>query len=236
MDFAERLSLWVNTFDAIGLQAAHPAIEAIDAPAPRPARERAASAASLQEDLQRVRGALLHAIGQDPEPLAVFALPAAGRGGAPRDPAQLLRELTSPDPGYAPYQQRHAELQRQMEQMTGALREHVRESLSRHSARLRRLAALDAVMERLLARREQALLPQAASILRQRFEQLRREHRDMVADAASPDDPALWREPGGWLHRFITEWRQALVAELDLRLEPVAGLAEALAHEPNQRS
>ena len=36
----------------------------------------------------------------------------------------------------------------------------------------------------------------------------------------------------GWLASFANEWRNALLAELDLRLEPVAGLGDALRNEP----
>jgi len=36
----------------------------------------------------------------------------------------------------------------------------------------------------------------------------------------------------GWLASFATDWRNALLAELDLRLEPVAGLVDALRNEP----
>ena len=35
----------------------------------------------------------------------------------------------------------------------------------------------------------------------------------------------------GWLEAFGKDWRLALLAELDLRLEPVAGLIDALNNE-----
>jgi hypothetical protein len=117
----------------------------------------------------------------------------------------------APDAGYAPYHRRHLELQRQMDQMIGALRGHVRQALSRMSPRLRQLAALDATLEPLLAPREQALLPKAAALLKLRFEQLRLADEGAVA--------------------FARHWQDALLAELDLRLEPVAGLIDAFATE-----
>lgn len=113
--------------------------------------------------------------------------------------------------GYAPYRRRHQELQRQMELMIGPLRDHVRQALSRTSQELRQLAALDAVMDQLLAPRAQALLPATVALVERRFTQLQQ-------DAA--DD--------GWRKDFEHDWRQALLAELDLRLEPVTGLVEAL--------
>jgi len=195
MDIAERLSLWLNAFDAIGLQRAQQAIRQIGAPMPA-ADASPASAEALSADLLRVRSALSNAIAQDPRALAI-----------------------TPE-GSKPWQQRHLELQRQMEQMIQPLREHVRQALSRVSPRLRQLAALDAVMAQVLAAREQALMPTVATLLERRFAQLR-------TDAA---------DAGDWLEHFAGEWRQALVAELDLRLEPVQGLIEALHQELKNRA
>ena len=198
MDFAERLSLWLNAFDAIGLQAAHQAIRSL-APAAdgRPAARPPPRAEGIAEEVQRVRSILAHAIAQD-----FLAVAAPDPDGAA-------------DRGYAPFHQRHQELQRQMEQMVGALRGHVRQALGRVSPRLRQLAALDASMEQLLAQREQALLASAPALLRRRFAQ----RRD--ADAAA--------------HTFLADWREALLAELDLRLEPVVGLLAALRNQAQHR-
>lgn len=217
MDFAERLSLWWSAFDAIGLQAAHQSIKAITTAAPgKPSGARGRLAQPVDEDVQRVRAALAGAIARDLE--TPFGAPDA-------DPA-----------AYAPYRQRHLELQRQMEMMIGPLRDHVRQTASRVSPRLRQLAALDAVLEQLLAVREQTLMPKITSLLERRFEQLREAHQTEREAAGPPDDPALWRQAGGWLHTFGQDWRQALLAELDLRLEPVAGLVEALNTELKHRA
>jgi hypothetical protein len=177
-DFAERMSLWLGAFDAIRLQSAHQAVRSI--PAGAPAR-RPVRGPDLGEDVRRVRSVLAKAVAQP---------------------------LDAPEPGYAPWQQRHLELQRQMEMMIGPLREHARLALGRHSPRLRRLAVLDAAMEQMLAPREQALLPKLAALLKRR-------HAQLAAEGAPTE-------------RFASEWRDTLLAELDLRLEPVAGLAEAL--------
>lgn len=193
MDFAERLGLWLNAFDAIGLQAAHQSIRAIRTAAPgQPPDPRPHRALSIEEDFRQVRTTLAHAIARDP---------------VPPDGA------TPADAGHAPYRQRHLELQRQMEQMIGPLREQVRQALGRVSPRLRQLAALDAVLEQVLAPREQMLAPTVPALMERRFEQLRLAQAD------------------GWLEVFGQDWRQALLAELDLRLEPVAGLIEALSNE-----
>ena len=51
---------------------------------------------------------------------------------------------------------------------------------------------------------------------------------------ASPDDPARWMQPGGWLARFCADMQRVLLAELDLRLMPVAGLVAALDKESTE--
>jgi len=51
---------------------------------------------------------------------------------------------------------------------------------------------------------------------------------------APPDDLAQWMQPGGWLARFCAEMQRVLLAELDLRLMPVAGLAAALDKESTE--
>lgn len=188
-DFAERFSHWLNAFDAIGLHAAHQAIRGIAAPAPR-GRARFPARGDLREDLQRTRALLARVVS-----------PPATAAGAPEDA------------GYAAWQERHLELQRQMDLLIPPLRAHAREALAHASTRLRQLAALDATLEQVLAAREQALLPRIGILLKRRFEQLRREQAE------------------GWSERFGAEWRDALLGELDLRLAPVLGLAEALENE-----
>jgi hypothetical protein len=214
MDFAERLGLWLNAFDAIGLQAELLSIKAIKTAAPgKPTDARPTRAQAIDEDFQRVRTALANAIAQD------LVLNAASAG----------------DAAYSPYRQRHLELQRRMELMIAPLRDHVRQALCRVSPMLRQLAALDAVLEQVLAPRGQMLLPTVAALMERRFEQLRLAHRQELEAAGQQDDPALWRQSGGWLDVFGKDWRQALSAEMDLRLEPVAGLIEALSNELKNR-
>lgn len=203
LDFAERTSLWVGPLEAIRLQAAQP-------PAPAPAgtdRKRPGAAAAtiraLDEDFQRVHGVLARAIAQDPLALANLK---------PGDT----------DIGYGPFRQRHLELQRQMEQMTSALRDHLRQAIARHSPRLRQLAELDAALEDVLAVRGQKLLPTTVALLERRFRQLRQTGQG-ERQSAGPTDH--------WLHTFGEDWRNALLAELDLRLEPAAGLLEAVRNE-----
>jgi hypothetical protein len=190
MDVAERLGLWVNAFDAIGLQAANQ-------PAPAglagPAAGRRGWVQPPEEDFGQVRQALLGAIER-------------ATGALDADAA-----------AFATYRQRHLDLQRQMEQSVDALRARVRDALGRGTPGLRQLAALDAVFERAIAPHEQALLKRVPIVLQQRFEQLRQ------------DDPEA--APA----HFARDWRQALEAELELRLAPAAGLLEARSKESKKQ-
>lgn len=207
VDMGARLGPWVGAFEAIGLHAAHRDIHAMAAaPAQAATRAPARPPASLAADFAQTRQRLARAIAQD---------------------AALPNETT-----YAPYKRRHLELQRQMEQAVGALRAQVREVLARATPALRQLAVLDAALDKVVSRREATLLPYTVALLERRFLHLQQAHRQTLQDGAA-DEPATWRRPGGWLHVFETDWHQALLAELDLRLQPVAGLIEATGIELN---
>ena len=223
LDFAERLSLKLGPLEAIALQAVNQQGRA------RPAVARKAPAtlaARLREDVERVRQALAHAIAQEPEPFFEVPLPGGKTRAAPPSPADAIG---------AGYQRRHLALQRQMEQMVAAVRDHVRQTVAGASPRLQQLAAIDATLEKVLAAREQAALPKIHRLLERRFKLLRQENERACADQADgEDDPARWQQPGGWLHAFAAEWRQVLLAERDLRLHPVTGLVEAVAEETNE--
>ena len=114
-------------------------------------------------------------------------------------------------------QQRLNEQQRRMEMSVDALRGHVREKMAQTTPALAQLASLDASMAPMLAGREQRLLAQLPAFLKARFQSL----RQAAAASDTPDDLR-------WLQGFAAEFEQLLLAELDLRLQPVTGLIEAL--------
>ena len=201
-DLAERLGQWLNVADAITLSSAHPSIAAVGARAAQQPMRAPTAAAE--------------------------ALPAE----LERVRATLTRSITTRDPKHRPdpndldtefalFHQRHQDQQRRMEMSVDALREHVRQTLAKGEPRLAQLAALDAVMDQMLGGREQRLLAGLPTHLKARFKAL----RQVAAASDTPDDLR-------WLHHFAAEFEQTLLAELDLRLQPVTGLIEALAHEP----
>ncbi len=204
-DVAERLSQWLSVRDAITLDAAHRAIQALPAPgAPRRAGARAAT--SVATEVQRARATLVQAVLAAPAPV-----PAPRRGRHPL-PLAGAEAATASEPGFesefAPWRQRHLDLQRQMDLRIDALRVFARQQLSGASPDLAQLAAMDAVMDKMLAERTQKALSALPAVLERRCLQLHRQ------GAGGPD---AWGR----------ELQDVLLAELEWRLEPVVGLMEA---------
>lgn len=141
---------------------------------------------------------------------ALQGLRATLRQGIAAPPA---RPVDPEDSAFSLHHQRCLDQQRRMETAIEPFRAHVRHTLAATSPRLARLAALDATLERLLGGREQRLLSGVPAFLKARFEQLRQ------------SQPDTWPAP------FEQELQQALLAELELRLQPVTGLIEALAQD-----
>jgi Protein of unknown function (DUF3348) len=200
-DVAERLGQWLNVAEAIELHAAQSAVAAAGAAAARrpPRVEPAALHSTLRAELDRVRAVLTRSITTRPPHQP--------------DPNDLDTEL-------ALFHQRLGDQQRRMEMGVDALREHVRQQLAQSTPAMAQLAAIDAVMDGFFGGREQRLLSQLPVFQKARFAALRQE----AAHTRSSDTPDDLR----WLHHFAAEFEQTLLAELDLRLQPVTGLIEAL--------
>ncbi|TKS55140.1 DUF3348 family protein [Luteimonas yindakuii] len=111
---------------------------------------------------------------------------------------------------------RHCQsLQRAMQAATGRLRGQLRDRLARQSPLQARLAAVDAVLEGVLSPREHALLAPVPALLAAHCERLQR------SDGATA-------QADGWYRPFREDARQVLLAELDLRFQPVDALVAAL--------
>ena len=121
-------------------------------------------------------------------------------------------------PDYGQHLQRYAELQKRMASQVTACRAQVRQALSKGSPTLRQLAALDGVMVQMLGEREQKLLSAVPLYLERRLEHWRQTQQHAQATS-------------GWLHGFQQDMRQMLLAELQLRLQPILGLIEAVHHD-----
>jgi len=134
----------------------------------------------------------------------------ATTGGEPIDAAD----------GFVPLRRHYHAQQQAMEMSIGALRERLRARLAGRSPGMSRLAAVDAVMEQVLGARERALLSSVPVLLEKHFERLRQADADadVAADAAD----------GRWMEVFRRDMHSVLLAELEIRLQPAAGLLEAL--------
>ena len=114
---------------------------------------------------------------------------------------------------YDPLQRFYLAHQREQDLAIRVARSAARDALSSCSPGLRKLATLDSVFEDTLmepTRRFFALVPQ---LLERRFAQLQQQQQPQ------------------WLNQFRKEVQALLLAELDLRLQPLLGLVEALERE-----
>jgi hypothetical protein len=198
---ADRLSQWLGWTDAIALSTALASVPPAGGGAsPELAAEEQAS--------QRTRAALTRDVLHDERA-------EAARRGRHRMPAQAVAD--APPPDFAVYRHRYQSLQQTMEADVGALRTRLRAALAAQSPAKNRLAVVDAVMEQALAARERSALTQVPALLGRHFERLRRAH---AADEGAPSHT--------WLDAFRKDMQSVLLAELDVRFQPVEGLLAAL--------
>ena len=224
--FADRLSQWLGWTDAIALSTA---LNGGPSTATAPSADARVSPAQAAEgECARVRASLAKAIAED----SVFApLPVrtpTGKAGAPPMPPQApAADAAGSKPDFAPYRLRYQARQQGMDAAIGPLREKLRARLAAHpSAALARLAAIDAVMEQALGEQERRLLAGLPALLEKYFERLRRQHE--AEQAQNPDSPDNSTTAAPWLPRFGKDVQSVLLAELELRYQPVEGLLQAL--------
>jgi hypothetical protein len=164
-------------------------------PAAASSRQRA-SANAEERECARARTALANAIAED------------GAAAAAAD--------------FAPFRRRYLALQQAMEAGIGPLRGRLRAALAARSPAMARLAAVDVVMEQVLAAREHSLLAGVPALLEKHFTRL---SRDSLSTTGEPGSEA---QAGEWLHVFRKDMKNVLLAELDFRFQPIEGLLEAL--------
>jgi len=208
----DRLSLWLGWTDAVALSAV------LDRAAPAAVAEARADGDAHRRECARVRAVLAKAI--------VGGQPARGQAG----PASAAARVAAETADFTLHRQRLLSYQRSMETAIGNLRARLRAALAAQRPDLLRLAAADAVMEQALGPRERRLLAAVPGVLEGRFERLRR----AAGDALPPDDEPRAPAPA-WLEVFRSEVRDVLLAELDLRFQPVEGLLAALNARPAAR-
>jgi hypothetical protein len=212
--FAQRLAQWFDWTHAFSLSAA---LGESTTHADVPSLVGQGALSADEREFARVRAALGKAIADAPNGASETR-----RVNRPLAGAVAPVETTPID--FATYRQRYTACQLAMETQIVPLRRRLRSSLADRSAALAKLAELDIVMEQVVGAQERALLATVAARLEPRFDQLR---------GVKDDVPV---QPGPWLERFRQEMRGLLLAELDLRLQPVEGLLEACRQSLPKRS
>jgi hypothetical protein len=215
--FAEKLGLWIHFTDAITLSAVHNDSIAIPSKIQPEAQFVTRVAAGVEFD--RIQASLINSIMKS-------CSPNSGKTHIqlPTPKLELPMDFAT---AYAPYRRFYEAHQRDMEFCIQPLRVNVREALAKASPRLKKLADLDATLEKILRDRESKLLSKVPVLLKKRFEQLFKAHQQTLVDAQQADNPAGWTEAGGWLARFCNDMQMLLLAEMELRLQPTMGLIEA---------
>lgn len=197
-NFADHLGQWLRWTDATPLFTALQ-----EQPAPRTARAGADAHDTMAAASGRLRSALARAIAEES---------AAATADFRHPPPALPGEPKEATPGFTPY--RRCYLARQNAMVVGIepLRGRLRLALAARSPALARLARVDAVMEQVTAAQEHRLLAGLPRLLEQRFARL----RDEAADGVD------------WPAQFQQELQALLLAELELRWQPIEGLLASL--------
>lgn len=208
MSFADALNQWTGWTESIALSKALDRPLTVGAAAPGPAG--GDRHAEEQAELERVRAQQAQAIARE--------VAAAGRG--PLESGM----------GFTPFRHCHQARQQAMESAVGPLRERVRLAVAQCPGEAARLAAIDAVMAEVLALQERRLLATVPAMLGRHFARLCEAGQAPNATGA-PDDAAADAEARRDLFRH--DLQAVLLAELELRLQPVQGLLSALRpHQP----
>lgn len=115
-------------------------------------------------------------------------------------------------------------LQRKVAANTRQFRDKVRKSMKEQSQELARLAELDSVFDQTMAGYTAQCFSYIPKVLEQRFEHL------STTEKQSPGPTTT----ANWFRHYCEEAQSLLLAELDVRLEPVLGLLEACYTEVNK--
>ena len=210
---ADRLGQWLDWTHAVALSTTldgTPSAVGFDVPT---------FGSSEEDECARVRAALVSTIAGD------RAFATASQHGAENAFAEEGGANEAVD--YSVFRQRYLAIQRSMQAATGNLRGRLRDMLAQKTADMARLADVDAVMERVLSPREQALLTHVPALLGDHFERLRQAEQKALAEAQVAEVvPAI--TPGAWLDVFRQDVQSVLLAELDVRFHSVDGLLAAL--------
>lgn len=222
-DIGQRLGDWLHFRHAIALQGLLGEVDKPDAMTAQPTAR--VDATVLRQRFADVRTALEASITKG-------SAPAPGMARIEQPETELAHPI-DPKTAFDPFRRYGLGHQRQMEQVIKGLRAQLRGMLDKGTPAQRQLALLDAIFENVLLERESRLLGQITIAFEKRFAKALQTQLHQELQAAQADGPAPRTAP--WLGPLLEDLRAALLAELDLRLQPVLGLIEALTQDTSSQ-
>lgn len=129
---------------------------------------------------------------------------------------------------FEPYRKFYMSRQRDLEVKVGLLRVDIRDSIAGLSPALAKLAKIDQALSESLAVTSGEAFAVIPKLLEKRFGLLFETLQSEFPENPGASDFNLWMKPGGWLSAFCTEMQELMLAELEVRLQPVVGMIDAL--------
>ncbi len=129
---------------------------------------------------------------------------------------------------YEPYRKFYVTRQSDLAIKIQQLQSHIGDAISGLSPELAQLSKLNTGLGDILAVRTKELFTVVPQLLGRRFGRLLDEHWQELPNRPGVSDLAQWMESGGWISKFCGEMRELLLAEIDLRLQPVLGMIDSL--------
>jgi len=148
-------------------------------------------------------------------------------------PLPEVESLKQPEKAFEPYKKFYAAHQKDMSAKLQGLRVFVRESLEKIQP-LAPLVVIDKTIEETMAVSMRASFALVPNLLGKRFDY----YLDAHESSEQPQKPvsqeislASWVSQGGRFEKFSKEMHEVLLAELEVRLQPILGLVEAFNEE-----
>ncbi|MDO9264694.1 MAG: DUF3348 family protein [Desulfosalsimonadaceae bacterium] len=129
---------------------------------------------------------------------------------------------------YEPYRKFYMSRQRGLDIRVQHLRAEIRDSISGLSPVLAQLSRMDKALSESISEASREIFALVPKLLEQRFTRLFDIHRPELPENPEVTDLEPWMKPGGWISAFCIEMRELLLAELEVRLQPVVGMIDSL--------
>lgn len=217
-NFGDWLGGLLGFSDSIVLSATHGDMRAVAF------EKRVTDADKAREELLMVRGALVENI--------IKSTTLGLNETRIKLPRMILEKEQTPKnlKEFEPFQRFYVAHQNEIKLKLGRLRYLLRDELSGYSKSLAQLAVLDQALEETLQVQTQKFFAVIPRLIKKRYRFLLEQHENALPDPDN-DLPHKWMQPGGWMAQFCQELQGLLLAELEVRLQPLLGLLEAFNEE-----